>query len=164
LEYSLSKDGKLLVFTVSSKKEETNGVFALDTTSRGEPVVIKAGEGRYSRLVWDEKQTKLAFFYDSAGVNTNPKVAPMPRPAGTPVGTLPPLPPPKWHAYVWERNGKPATGVGSLPLGPGGLTALIGTGIAAKAQATVPAVQVLGPDTPGQKAGWATNGTSLSFS
>jgi hypothetical protein len=33
LEYTLSKDAKNLVFTVASKKEETNGAFAVPTSS-----------------------------------------------------------------------------------------------------------------------------------
>jgi dipeptidyl aminopeptidase/acylaminoacyl peptidase len=160
-EYSLSKDGKLLVYTVASKHEDTNGVYALDPASQAEAVIAKAGPGRYSRLVWDEKQTKLAFFYDSAGVTTDPKVAPPPRPKGTPVGTLPPLPPPKWHAFVWERNGKPATGVSQLPRG---LTALVGVNVVVKPQATLPAAEVLGPDTPGQRKGWVLGSTLLTFS
>ena len=161
-EYELTKDGKLLVFTVNSKKEETNGVFALDPASQANPVILKIGEGRYSRLTWDEKQTKLAFFYDSAGVNANPKVAPPPRPAGTAIGTQAPLPPPKWHVYLWDRNGKVMANAG-LPVSPGGFTALVGAGIAAKAQATSPAVEVMNPDTPGQKPGWVLNGTTLDF-
>jgi dienelactone hydrolase len=161
-EYELSKDGKLLVYTVASKKEEANGVFALDPASQGNPIILKSGEGRYSRLTWDDKQTKLAFFYDSAGVNANPKIAPPPRPAGTPVGTAAPLPPPRWHVYVWERNGKVMTKV-NLPLAPGGFGALIGAAAAANAQSTSPATEVFNPETPGQKPGWVLNGSTLSF-
>ena len=104
-DYDLTKDGKLLVYTVDSKNESANGVFALDPLGDGEPVAIKAGEGRYSRLTWDTKQSRLAFFYDAAGVNTDPKVAPPPRPAGTPPGSAPPALPPKWHVFTWDRKG-----------------------------------------------------------
>ncbi len=148
-EYDLSKDGKLLVFTVSSKKEETNGVFVLDPNSQASPLSLKVGEGRYSRLTWDEKQKKLAFFYDGAGVTADPKVAPPPRPAGTPVGTLPLLPTPEWHVYVWERNK---------------VTALQAELLLAKGPNEVlPAVKVLGSKPSGLKTGWALNGTTLGF-
>jgi dipeptidyl aminopeptidase/acylaminoacyl peptidase len=159
-EYTLSKDGKLLVYAVASRKDATNGVYATDPNSQADAVVVKAGPGRYSRLVWDEKQTKLAFFYDSAGVNADPKVAPPPRPVGTPSGTAAPIPPapPKWHAYVWERNGK-ATG-SPIAGEPAGFSARVSAGLAAKPAA----VEVLGPDSPGQRPGWALGGTSLGFS
>ena len=148
-EYDLSKDGKLLVFTVSSKKEETNGVFVLDPNSQASPLSVKHSEGRYSRLTWDEKQKKLAFFYDGAGVTADPKVAPPPRPAGTPVGTLPPLPTPEWHVYVWERNK---------------VTALQAELLLAKGPNEVlPAVELLGSKPSGLKTGWALNGTTLGF-
>jgi dipeptidyl aminopeptidase/acylaminoacyl peptidase len=110
-EHELSRDGKLLLYTVESKKESENGVFAIDPLVAGDPIVVKAGDGRYSRLTWNEKQTKLAFFYDSAGVNADPKIAPPPRPAGTPVGTAAPQPPPKWHVFTWERGAKSAVEV-----------------------------------------------------
>lgn len=110
-EYELSKDGKLLVYTVDSKDESKNGVFAVVPLAQDDPETLKSGEGRYSRLTWDQKQKRLAFFYDAAGVNTNPKIAPPPRPVGTPAGTTPPAPPPKWHVFVWERNGPAAVEV-----------------------------------------------------
>ena len=148
-EYDLAKDGKLLVYTVASKKEETNGVFAINPASQASPISLKVGEGRYSRLTWDEKQNKLAFFYDGAGVTSDPKVAPPPRPAGTPVGTLPPLPTPEWHVYVWVRNK---------------VTALQAELLLAKGPNEVlPAIEVLGPKPSTLKTGWALNGTTLGF-
>src|SRR5205807_8308342 len=98
----------------------------------------------------DEKQTRLVFFYASAGVNTNPKLAPPPRPAGTTAPVATPQPPPKWHVYLWDRNGKTTPGAG-LPLAPGAFSTLVSAGVAAKAQATSPATEVFNPATPGQK-------------
>jgi dipeptidyl aminopeptidase/acylaminoacyl peptidase len=178
-EYSLSRDGKVLVYTVASRKEEANGVYATDPTSMAAPVTIKAGPGRYSRLVWDEKQTRLAFLYDDAPAPSEAKTAPMPRPSGsggTAAGstattqTPAPRPQPKWRVYVWERDAKaiasPAAAVVPMaPAGPtGGFAGLIPVAIAATASASSPAAEVLGPDTPGQRAGWALTGGSLSFS
>jgi dipeptidyl aminopeptidase/acylaminoacyl peptidase len=62
LEYSLSKDAKTLVYTVSSRKEEGNGVYVVvpgnDTQA---PVALATGKGKYLKLSWDEDQTQLAF-------------------------------------------------------------------------------------------------------
>ena len=53
---TLSKDAKTLLFAISARKEESNGLFAADT--RGDaPVEIIAGRGRYNHLTWNEEQT-----------------------------------------------------------------------------------------------------------
>src|SRR5947199_334228 len=41
-EFSLTRDGKLLAYTVASRKGEANGVFAIDPTSLTSPVAVKA--------------------------------------------------------------------------------------------------------------------------
>jgi dipeptidyl aminopeptidase/acylaminoacyl peptidase len=64
LEYSLSKDAKSLVFTVSSKKEDTNGAFAIATSTTDAPVPLLSGKGKYNNLTWDEKQTQLVLLSD----------------------------------------------------------------------------------------------------
>ena len=64
LEYTLSKDAKSLVFTVASKKEETNGAFAVATSSTDAPVALLTGKGKYTKLSWDEKQTQLVLLSD----------------------------------------------------------------------------------------------------
>ena len=64
LDYSFSKDAKTLVFTVSAKKEESNGVFTATPGNDGAPVELISGKGKYSRLTWDEDQTQMAFFSD----------------------------------------------------------------------------------------------------
>jgi dipeptidyl aminopeptidase/acylaminoacyl peptidase len=64
LEFSLSKDGKLLLFTVSSKEEEKNGVFAVAPESAEAPVPLLCGRGKYTKLTWDENQTSMAFLSD----------------------------------------------------------------------------------------------------
>jgi dipeptidyl aminopeptidase/acylaminoacyl peptidase len=62
-EYSLTKDGKTLVYAVKSKKAEENGVYAV---TGGEPAALKAGAGSYTKLTWDRLQTELAFFCDKS--------------------------------------------------------------------------------------------------
>jgi dipeptidyl aminopeptidase/acylaminoacyl peptidase len=64
LEYTISKDAKSLVFAVSSKKDETNGVYAVTTASADAPAALIAGRGKYAKLTWDDKQTQLAFISD----------------------------------------------------------------------------------------------------
>jgi dipeptidyl aminopeptidase/acylaminoacyl peptidase len=83
LEYSLSKDAKNLLYAVSSKKEETNGVYALTTATTDAPVALLAGKGKYAKLSWDEKQTQLAFISDRDDATA---------------------PQPKFKLYHWPRN------------------------------------------------------------
>jgi dipeptidyl aminopeptidase/acylaminoacyl peptidase len=63
-EYSITRDGKLLVYIVASKKEETCGVYAVTELPQGPAVSLVNGKGKYSRLIWDEPQTQLVFFSD----------------------------------------------------------------------------------------------------
>src|SRR5205823_1766493 len=60
-DYQFTKDGKLLVLIIASKKEETNGVYVVQPGKSGTPTPLLSGKGRYTRPVWDEKQTQLAF-------------------------------------------------------------------------------------------------------
>ena len=64
LDFSFSKDAKTLVFTVSAKKEESNGIFAVTPGNDAAPVELLAGKGKYSKLTWDEEQTQFAFISD----------------------------------------------------------------------------------------------------
>ena len=64
LDYTLSKDAKTLLFAISARKEESNGLFAADTSGDAAPVEIIAGRGRYNHLTWNEEQTSLAFLSD----------------------------------------------------------------------------------------------------
>jgi dipeptidyl aminopeptidase/acylaminoacyl peptidase len=64
LDYSLARDGKTLLYTVSSRKEEENGVFAV-TPASGQPhAALLQGKGKYARLAWDREQTQAAFVSD----------------------------------------------------------------------------------------------------
>ncbi len=88
-EYSLAKDGALLVYAVSSRKEETNGVYAA-ATAGGDAKPVLAGKGKSQRLTWNEKQTQLAFLSsrdDAASRN------------------------PKFKVYLWDRGGEGAQSI-----------------------------------------------------
>src|SRR5207253_437531 len=96
LDYTLSKDAKTLVFTVSSKKEETNGTYAVTPQSDGAPAPLLAGKGKYQKLTWDEDQTELAFISDRDDQDSKQ---------------------PKFKVYVWNRNGNATVieGAGTSP-------------------------------------------------
>ncbi|HMX28624.1 MAG TPA: prolyl oligopeptidase family serine peptidase, partial [Blastocatellia bacterium] len=64
LDYSFSRDAKTLLFTVSSRKEETNGLYAATPGADGAPSELLSGKGKYSKLTWDEDQTQLVFASD----------------------------------------------------------------------------------------------------
>jgi dipeptidyl aminopeptidase/acylaminoacyl peptidase len=64
LEYTLSKDARNLIFTVSSKKEETNGAFAVTTSTADAPAALLTSKGKYTKLTWDENQTQLVLLSD----------------------------------------------------------------------------------------------------
>ena len=77
-DYSMSKDGKTLAYTVASKKDETNGVYWIGPGSDAAPAALLSGKGRYSKLTWDFAQKQMAFLSDK----------------GTPS---------KYRAYLWDR-------------------------------------------------------------
>jgi dipeptidyl aminopeptidase/acylaminoacyl peptidase len=86
LDYTLSKDAKTLVFTVSAKKEATNGVYVVSTQSEAAPVAVLSGKGKYQKLTWDEEQTELGFISDRDEADAKQ---------------------PKFKVYLWERDGAP---------------------------------------------------------
>ena len=63
-EYTITRDGKTLVYAVASKKDEANGAYAIKSLPGGEATSLLSGRGRYNKLTWDEKQTQLVFFSD----------------------------------------------------------------------------------------------------
>lgn len=93
LEYSFSKDAKTLAFAVSSRKEETNGAFAVTPQSTDAPMALLAGAGKYLKFTWDEKQTQLAFISDKDDASAKQ---------------------PKFKVYHWGRSASPATEVVSV--------------------------------------------------
>jgi dienelactone hydrolase len=63
-EHTITRDGKMLVYAVSSKNDEQNGVYTITDLPKGVPMPLVSGKGRYWKLTWDEKQTQLVFFTD----------------------------------------------------------------------------------------------------
>ena len=64
LDYSFSKDGKSLVYAVSSRKDENNGVFVVTPQTDAAPRALLTGKGKFQKLTWDDEQTELAFISD----------------------------------------------------------------------------------------------------
>jgi dipeptidyl aminopeptidase/acylaminoacyl peptidase len=63
VDYTLSKDGRTLVYTVFSKQQpEQGGLYAVDGDAA--PVALLSGKGKYSRLTWDREQKQLALVSD----------------------------------------------------------------------------------------------------
>jgi dipeptidyl aminopeptidase/acylaminoacyl peptidase len=88
LEYTLSKDAKHLLYAVSSKKEDANGVYAVATASpEAAAAALLTGKGKYTKLTWDDKQTQLAFVSDRDDASAAQ---------------------PKFKLYHWPRNGAAA--------------------------------------------------------
>ena len=61
--FSLSHDGKQLVYAVSAHDTSKNGVFAVNLTG-GEPATLLAGKGEYQKITWDENPKQLVFLSD----------------------------------------------------------------------------------------------------
>ena len=96
VDYTLSKDAKTLVFAVSSKKEETDGAYAVAPQSDAAPVPLLFGKGKYQKLTWDEDQTELAFISDRDDQESKQ---------------------PKFKVYLWNRSSRATVveGDGSSP-------------------------------------------------
>jgi dipeptidyl aminopeptidase/acylaminoacyl peptidase len=93
LDFTISKDAKQLVFATSSKKEDTNGVYFVNTDSDGPPTVLLSGKGKYQRLTWDEDNTQLAFTSDKEDAEAKQ---------------------PKLRVYHWNRKDPQATEIVSI--------------------------------------------------
>jgi dipeptidyl aminopeptidase/acylaminoacyl peptidase len=154
-DFTVSKDAKLLIYAVASRNEETNGVYAVQLDSQAGPLPLKSGKGRYTRLTWDEAQTKLAFFFDDSpppsvaaavagGPSAQAPPAPPARP-GTDTAPAPASPPSaRLRVYLWERPTN----------GPMPMAVAASTLVSAEARFAPPAEEVLNPNTPGIKKGW----------
>jgi hypothetical protein len=90
VEFSLTKDGRCLVYTVASKTAQQSGLYAMRPDVNGAPAPLLTGRGRYAKLTWDERQTRLAFLSDRDEADATP---------------------PRLTLYCWER--KPPRPIGA---------------------------------------------------
>ena len=93
LDYTISKDAKALVFTTSSKTEESNGVYAVTTDNDGAPLTLLTGKGKYQKLTWDEDNTQLGFISDKEDAAAKQ---------------------PRFRVYNWNRKDPQATEIVSI--------------------------------------------------
>ena len=93
LDFTISKDAKQLVFATSSRKEDTNGVYFVNTDSDAQPTALLSGKGKYQRLTWDEDNTQLAFTSDKEDAEAKQ---------------------PKFRVYHWNRKDPQATEIVSI--------------------------------------------------
>jgi dipeptidyl aminopeptidase/acylaminoacyl peptidase len=89
-DYSFARDGRTLVYTVSARNEEENGIFAVTPSTDAAPAALLAGKGKYSRITWDREQTQLAFLSDKEDAASKP---------------------PKLKVYLWDRKAPQAESV-----------------------------------------------------
>jgi hypothetical protein len=93
LDFTISKDAKTLVFTTSSRKDDTNGVYAVNTDTDAAPLTLLSGKGKYQRLTWDEDNTQLAFTSDKEDAAAKQ---------------------PKFRVYHWNRKDPQASEIVSI--------------------------------------------------
>ncbi len=139
-EFSVTADVKQLAFISGSKKPELAGIYFADLFAPDSASALKSGAGKYSRLTWDEKQSKLAFLHSEPAVAT----------------TTPPTPG-KPRVFLWDRPSK-------APLRTDSPFAAVATPMIWILNKLPQAVEVLGPNTPGLKKGWQFADRAISFS
>ncbi|MEO5762774.1 MAG: hypothetical protein ABIR28_10735, partial [Vicinamibacteria bacterium] len=91
MEYSVARDGKMLLYAVSSKTESENGVFAMNAgASQETPWALASGPGRYLKVTWDRQQKSAVFVSDRDEVAAGAKAL-------------------RFKAYLWDRGPAAAT-------------------------------------------------------
>ncbi|PTX94481.1 prolyl oligopeptidase family serine peptidase [Opitutus sp. ER46] len=69
LEYSFARDGLTLVYTVASRNEAENGVYAVIPGNPAAPTALAQGPGQYVKFTWDREEKQAAFASDRAEPN-----------------------------------------------------------------------------------------------
>ena len=103
VDYSLARDGKTLLFTVSAKTETENGAYAVTPGDAAAPLALLAGKGKYSRIAWDREQTQAAFVSDRDDAAAKA---------------------PRFKLYLWSR-GAPAAAIAVAADTPGFPTSFV---------------------------------------
>ncbi|MBL8231824.1 MAG: S9 family peptidase [Bryobacterales bacterium] len=86
VSFEFSKDGELLLYTVSSRKAEANGIYAVNTATNASNT-LASGKGKYQGLQWDEPQQRAVFHTDRDTANDKQ---------------------PKFAIYLWKRGAEKA--------------------------------------------------------
>ena len=145
-DFSVTFDVKQIAFVSGSKKAEAAGLFFAELFSPLTAAPIKSGPGKYTRLTWDEKQTRLAFLFVEGSATPATGVAPSATTAA--------------KIYLWERPRTTAVAANTAPMAAGLSTMVLAVGAI-----KLPAVhEILGPGTEELKKGWQFADRTLSFS
>ncbi|HYX26945.1 MAG TPA: prolyl oligopeptidase family serine peptidase, partial [Pyrinomonadaceae bacterium] len=142
LDFNFSKDAKTIAYTVSSKSEETNGVYILTPQTDVPAVSLLSGKGKYQKLTWDDDQTELAFISDRDDQASKPA---------------------KFKIYLWERgSATPVADRGSSP------TVREGAAVKGNHATSVPApvaTEIVSNSSPGFRKDFVvSNNANLGFS
>ncbi len=95
-DYALARDGRTLLYAVSARAQETNGVYRVTPGDAAEPASLLSGRGRYSRLTWDREQTQAVFASDRDSVAARP-ASNSTKSGASPANT-------RYKLYRWERG------------------------------------------------------------
>jgi dipeptidyl aminopeptidase/acylaminoacyl peptidase len=71
-EYSFARDGKTLLYAVSSKNADENGVYAITPGSATAAVALSSGKGKYTRLTWNREQSEAVWTSTRDDVDAKP--------------------------------------------------------------------------------------------
>ncbi|MBS0632127.1 MAG: S9 family peptidase [Verrucomicrobia bacterium] len=71
-DYTLSRDGRTLVFVVPAKDASPGTLGALDPTQKSVPVVLATGKTKLSKLTWDRTQTQIVYLSEESGTGDQP--------------------------------------------------------------------------------------------
>lgn len=104
LDYSLARDGRTLLFTVSARMPTENGVFALTPGDDAKPVALLAGRGRYTRLTWDREQTQATFVSDRVAANGSNAKSAKSNTSGKSAAKTSAARGPRFTQYLWKRG------------------------------------------------------------
>ncbi len=64
LDCSFARDGQTLLYTVSSKAETDNGLYAVTPGTAAAPASLLTGKGKYTKLTWDRTQAQAVIVSD----------------------------------------------------------------------------------------------------
>jgi dipeptidyl aminopeptidase/acylaminoacyl peptidase len=90
-DYSMARDGRTLLYIVSSRAQTDNGVYRVLPANEAPPAALHSGRGRFSRLAWDREQTRAVFVSDTDSAGGRG--------------------PARYKLYLWERGTSAAVAV-----------------------------------------------------
>ncbi len=90
-EYKFSRDGRSLLYVVSSPKTRKNGVYVYSPEDHSSPRALLRGKSKHVKLTWNNAQTQAAFLSKPISRRAKDKNP--------------------WQLYLWNRGSRKATPV-----------------------------------------------------